>query len=65
MANGFSDWTDHSDEEAASMWRKHMGDTARWHGFPVEMPDLRAYGDDSKTCCGKRLPWICRGIKKK
>ena len=22
-------------------------------------------GDDSKTCCGKRLPWICRGIKKK
>ena len=45
MANGFSDWTDHSDEEAASMWRKHMGDTARWH----EMPDLRAYGYDSET----------------
>mgnify|MGYP004467891729 len=49
MANGFSDWTDHSDEEAASMWRKHMGDTACWHGFPVEMPDLRAYGYDSET----------------
>ena len=44
MSNGFSDWTDHSDEEAASMWRKHMGDTARWHGFPVEMPDLLLYG---------------------
>lgn len=49
MANGFSDWTDHSDEEAASMWRKHMGDTTRWHGFPAEMPDLRAYGYDSET----------------
>lgn len=41
------------------------GDPACWHGFPVEVPDLWTYGDDSKTCCGKRLPWICRGIKKK
>ena len=49
MANGFSDRTDHSDEEAASMWRKHMGNPACRHGFPVEVPDLRAYGYDSET----------------
>ncbi len=65
MANGFSDRTDHSDEEATSVWRKYMGDTTRWHGFPAEMSDLWTYGDDSETRGRKRLSWICRGIKRK
>ena len=65
MANGFSDRTDHSDEEATSVWRKYMGDSACRYGLPAEMSDLWTYGDDSETRGRKRLSWICRGIKRK